>query len=127
MKRRNLPATSKNNTSIRSKSGRHLLRILYVLELSPLVFENRDFVMANTRCGENAECLYVGSTSQSVGDRLRDHRQGYNASKIAGKHVVKIRYDLMPPQMPMHRMLALARERELARSLRSKGYAVWQR
>jgi len=127
MKRRNLPATPKNNISIRPKSVRHLRRILYVLELSPLVFENRDFVMANTRCGENAECLYVGSTSQTVGDRLRDHRQGHNASKIAGKHVLKIRYDLMPPQIPMNRKRALDRERELARSLRSKGYAVWQR
>jgi predicted GIY-YIG superfamily endonuclease len=102
-------------------------RIIYVIELAPEVAADRVFLSANPQYVAQAKCFYVGSSSLSASQRLRDHLAGNNASIIAGKYAVKLRYDLMPEQKPTPRDRALREERRLARTLRAKGFGVWQK
>jgi len=101
-------------------------RIIYVLELSPEAAADPDFLSANPQYVEGMDCVYVGSSSQTAEQRLKDHLIGHNASRIAHHYALKLRYDLMPDQKPIPKECALKQEKRLARSLRSKGFAVWQ-
>jgi predicted GIY-YIG superfamily endonuclease len=102
-------------------------RIIYVIELAPEVAADPVFLSANPQYVAHASCFYVGSSSLSASQRYRDHLAGNNASIIAGKYAVKLRYDLMPEQKPTPRDRALREERRLARTLRAKGFGVWQK
>ncbi len=106
---------------------RSFRRIIYVLELSSEAAADPDFLLANLHFEAGMTCLYVGSSSQTGEQRFRDHLTGHNASRIAHQFAIKLRYDLMPEQTPIPRECALKEEKRLAKSLRSRGFAVWQR
>jgi hypothetical protein len=101
-------------------------RIIYVIELAPEVAADPVFLSANPHYLPHMPCCYVGSSSQTAEQRFSDHLTGNNASIIAGKYAVKLRYDLMPKQKPIPRDRALREERRLARTLRVKGFGIWQ-
>ena len=75
-------------------------RIIYVIELAPEVAADPVFLSANPHYLPHMPCCYVGSSSQTAEQRFSDHLTGNNASIIAGKYAVKLRYDLMPKQKP---------------------------
>ena len=105
-----------------------LKRIIYVLELAPEVAADLVFLSENPNYVPGImPCCYVGSSSRTAEQRFRDHIAGNNASSIAKKFAVKLRYDLMPEQTPIPRERALRAEKQLARYLRSKGFGVWQK
>lgn len=108
---------------------------VYVIELSKKVFtENARFRAANPQFNGVLECLYVGMTSKTPEERLRQHlsgyisRKGYNiSSKLVHTYGRYLRPSLFAylNETPMTRKEALAAEEQLALELRRKGYAVW--
>ena len=108
---------------------------VYVVELSKKVFtENAKFRAANPQFNGVLECLYVGMTSKSPAERLKQHKTGYinkKGHKLSANVVEKYGIYLRPSlyehlnAKPMNREQALAMEVKLALSLRRQGYAVW--
>ncbi|HZV68566.1 MAG TPA: hypothetical protein VFG10_03450 [Saprospiraceae bacterium] len=108
---------------------------VYVIELSKKVFtENTKFRVANPQFNGVLECLYVGMTSKTPAERLRQHKTGYRNKKnhklsayIVEKYGSYLRpslYDHLN-EKPMTRPEALLMEEKLALELRRQGYAVW--
>lgn len=108
---------------------------VYVVELSKRVFtEDARFRAANPQFNGVLECLYVGMTSKTPQERLKQHKTGYiskKGHKISSNIVQKYGSYLRPSLYdhinlkPMTREEALRMEEKLARDLRRKGYAVW--
>lgn len=108
---------------------------VYVIELSKRVFtENAKFRAANPQFNGVLECLYVGMTSKTPAERLKQHKTGYRnkkGHKLSANVVEKYGHYLRPSlyehlnQKPMTREEALKMEEKLAMDLRRQGYAVW--
>jgi hypothetical protein len=108
---------------------------VYVIELSKKVFtENKKFRDANPQFNGVLECLYVGMTSKTPAERLKQHKEGYVSKKghklsanIVQKYGIYLRPSLYEHlnQKPMTRDQALLMEEKLALDLRRQGYAVW--
>lgn len=108
---------------------------VYVVELSKRVFsEHAKFRAANPQFNGVLQCLYVGMTSKSPEERLKQHKTGYvNAKghKLSANIVQKYGNYLRPSlyehlnERSMTRAEALLMEEKLALSLRRQGYAVW--
>jgi hypothetical protein len=108
---------------------------VYVVELSKKVFtENAKFRNANPQFNGVLECLYVGMTSKTPAERLKQHKTGYINKKghnLSASIVFKYGNYLRPSLYdhinlkPMTRQEALLMEEKLALDLRRKGYAVW--
>jgi hypothetical protein len=108
---------------------------VYVVELSKRVFtENTKFRNANPQFNGVLQCLYVGMTSKTPAERLKQHKTGYVNKKghklsanIVEKYGIYLRpslYDHINLKV-MTRQEALAAEEKLAWNLRRQGYAVW--
>ena len=108
---------------------------IYVVELSKRVFtENAKFRAANPQFNGVLQCLYVGMTSKTPTERLKQHKTGYvNAKghKLSANIVQKYGTYLRPSlydhinQKTMNRNEALSMEKKVALYLRRRGYAVW--
>jgi predicted GIY-YIG superfamily endonuclease len=108
---------------------------VYVIELSKRVFsENTRFRLANPQFNGVLECLYVGMTSKTPQERLKQHKTGYvnkKGHKLSAYIVQKYGRYLRPSlydhinRTPMNRQQALKMEEKLALDLRRQGYAVW--
>lgn len=108
---------------------------VYVIELSKRVFtENARFRAANPQFNGVLQCLYVGMTSKTPAERLRQHKTGYinkKGHKLSANIVQKYGTYLRPSlyehinQKAMTRPEALLMEEKLALDLRRQGYAVW--
>ena len=108
---------------------------VYVVELSKRVFtENVKFRVANPQFNGVLECLYVGMTSKTPQERLRQHKTGYRNEKgykLSAYLVQKYGRYLRPSlyehinMKSMNRAEALIMEKKLAMDLRRQGYAVW--
>ena len=108
---------------------------VYVIELSRRVFtENARFRAANPQFNGVLECLYVGMTSKTPAERLKQHKTGYinkKGVKLSAYLVQKYGTYLRPSLYDhinlrsMTRAEALRMEEKLAWDLRKQGYAVW--
>lgn len=108
---------------------------VYVVELSKKVFtENAKFRLANPQFNGVLECLYVGMTSKTPAERLKQHKTGYvnkNGHKLSAAIVQKYGRYLRPSlyneinRKKMTRQEAVVMEEKLALDLRRQGYAVW--
>lgn len=108
---------------------------VYVIELSKKVFtENAKFRNANPQFNGVLQCLYVGMTSKSPAERLKQHKTGFvnkkghklsaNIVERYGTYLRPSLYDHINLKV-MTRDEALAMEKKLSFELRRKGYAVW--
>lgn len=106
---------------------------VYVVELSKRVFtENRKFRDANPQFNGVLECLYVGMTSKSPDERLKQHLTGAKSKKghkissnIVQKYGMYLRPSLYSDLNPLTRDEAIEMEEELAKKLKRARYAVW--
>ena len=107
---------------------------IYVIELSKRVFtEHRRFREANPQFNGVLQCLYVGMTSKTPGERIEQHKKGYVnrkghklSSSIVNKYGMYLRPSLYNHIGPIPtRAEALKMEKTLALELRRKRYAVW--
>lgn len=100
---------------------------VYVVELDPAVLEDKAFASANPDRRADKPCLYVGMTGLSPEERLARHKRGIQASRIVKRFGVRLRPRLYQHFNPMTHADAKEMETELARRLRRRGFAVWQR
>ena len=107
---------------------------IYVIELSKRVFtEHRRFREANPQFNGVLQCLYVGMTSKTPGERFEQHKKGYVnrkghklSSSIVNQYGMYLRPSLYNHIGPIPtRAEALKMEKALALELRRKRYAVW--
>ncbi len=108
---------------------------VYVIELNKKVFtENVKFRNANPQFNGVLQCLYVGMTSKTPAERLKQHKTGYvnrKGHKLSANIVQQYGTYLRPSLYehlnlePMTRQEALIMEEKLALQLRRQGYAVW--
>ncbi|NNF21307.1 MAG: GIY-YIG nuclease family protein [Saprospiraceae bacterium] len=107
---------------------------IYVIELSRKVYnENRKFRDANPQFNGLLQCLYVGMTSKSPQERLRQHKQGLKSKKgyNLSSNIVRKYGMYLRPSLYNHigairsRAEALKIEKQLALELQRKRYAVW--
>ena len=99
---------------------------VYVIELDPAVLKDRRFKAANPDYRGEKACVYIGMTSRTPKERLDQHLSGYKAARLVKKYGVRLRPRLYASLNPMTHDEACAMEREKARRLRNRGYAVWQ-
>lgn len=100
---------------------------VYVVELDPAVLADRSFASENPDRRADKPCLYVGMTGLSPEERFERHKRGIQASRIVKRFGVRLRPRLYKHFNPMTYADARAMETELARRLRRRGFAVWQR
>jgi len=108
---------------------------VYVIELSKKVFsEDYKFRNANPQFNGSLECVYVGMTSKTPAERLKQHLTGYVNKKghNLSAYIVHKYGGYLRPSLynhinikPMTRLEALKQEEKLAWDLRRQGYAVW--
>lgn len=101
---------------------------VYVVELDKAVLNERKFIEENPDHDPNKACLYVGMTGLSPDERFENHKKGRKAGK---KYVQKygrwLKRRMYEKYNPMTHHEAVRMEKELAKQLRAKGHAVWQR
>jgi hypothetical protein len=100
---------------------------VYVIGLARDVLNERKFVEANPQFNLRKPCVYVGMTGLTPSVRFLRHRSGIQACRF-----VRLYGECLKPRLyrrfnPMTYVEAQAMERELARRLRNRGYAVWQK
>jgi len=119
---------------VKAKAKREVLsHNVYVVELRKSVWtERKKFRDANPHYKGIQGCLYVGMTSHSPQERFDKHKSGYRNKKgykISSPYVEKyglyLRSSLYSHFNPLTREDATRLERNLAESLRKRGYAVW--
>lgn len=108
---------------------------VYVVELSKRVFtEDARFRAANPQFNGVLQCLYVGMTSKTPAERLKQHKTGFinrKGHKLSANIVEKYGTYLRPSLYDHHNIKAMNRadallmEKRLALDLRRQGYAVW--
>lgn len=100
---------------------------IYVIRLNPEVRTAKRFREANPMASENAECLYVGMTSCSAEERFAQHKRGYKACAFVRKHGLALAPELVPETGLLPLAAAKRLEIDHAESLRTRGFAVWQK
>lgn len=100
---------------------------VYVVELDSKVLTEEAFRHANPDHREDKPCVYVGLTGLTPEQRFENHRRGIKAAKLVKKFGLRLRPRLYAHFNPMTYAEAVAMEKELARRLRKRGFAVWQR
>ncbi len=106
---------------------------VYVVELNRKVWsESTKFRDANPHYKGLMGCLYVGMTSHSPQERYKKHKTGYRtkkgikiSSRFVEKYGVFLRPHLYSAFNPLTKSDAEDLERNLANSLKKRGYAVW--
>jgi len=100
---------------------------VYVVELRPEVLEVKKFAAENPLCKHWKRCYYVGMTGLSPEERFANHKRGYKSNRFVrefGVDLCRVEYEHLNP---MTYEEACRTEEVLAKSLRAKGHAVWQR
>ena len=100
---------------------------IYVIRLNPEVRTVKRFREANSLASENAECLYVGMTACSAEERFDQNRRGYKACSFVRKYGKELAPELFPGTELLPVEAAKELEIDHAESLRTRGYAVWQK
>lgn len=114
-----------SSATVMKKKGKN--HYVYVVELDRAVLDEKRFAGENPRFDHTKKCLYVGMTGLSPEKRFENHLNGYKSNRFVKKYGVKLCPLLYEEYNPLSYSDAIEMEVELARILRSKGHAVWQR
>ena len=99
---------------------------VYVIELDPLVADQRKFRDKNPKYIKGNGCVYVGQSARKPNLRFEQHKEGYRSNKYAKRFGLKLRPDLFEKYNPIPtRKDAEEIEQMLGRELRGRGYGVW--
>jgi hypothetical protein len=126
-------APSGDTSTPTKKISTRLTHNVYVVELSSRVWsDSKKFREANRHYKGTMGCLYVGMTAHSPNERFKKHltghrnKKGYKvSSKFVEKYGIYLRPTLYNKFNPLTREDAAILERQLAESLKKRGYAVW--
>lgn len=100
---------------------------VYVIELDGAVLEESRFSAANPSHDPDKPCVYVGSTGLTPEKRFENHMAGYKSNRFVRRYGLRLLPMLYGEYNPLGYDDACDMEIELARMLREKGYAVWQK
>ncbi len=100
---------------------------VYVIELDAAVWNESKFRKANPGRDGGCVCYYVGMTGLSPEERFENHKEGYKSNLYARKYGLRLCPLLYEEYNPLSYSDAQEMEIELARILRRRGYAVWQK
>jgi hypothetical protein len=100
---------------------------VYVIGLNRAVLKVSRFAEENPQHNPLKPCVYVGMTGLDPRARFLNHKNGIKACKFVREYGECLKPRLYRRFNPMTFAEAQAMERELARRLRNRGYAVWQR
>jgi len=99
---------------------------VYVIELDPLVADQRKFRDKNPKYIKGNGCVYVGQSVRKPNLRFEQHKEGYRSNKYAKRFGLKLRPDLFEKYNPVPtRKDAEEIEQMLGKELRGRGYGVW--
>ncbi|MBC8346101.1 MAG: hypothetical protein ISR89_09710 [Candidatus Marinimicrobia bacterium] len=99
---------------------------VYVIELDPIVANQRKFRAKNPKYIPGSSCVYVGQSSRKPSLRFEQHKEGYKSNKYAKVYGIKLRPDLYEQYNPIPtRKDAEEIEAMLGNTLRNRGYGVW--
>lgn len=99
---------------------------IYVIELDKEVLTKKRFMKANPDYVDGKRCFYVGMTSHAPEKRFEQHKAGIKSNSYARRFGLKLRPRHYAVHNPMTYDDAVEMEKEKARRLRKRGYAVWQ-
>ena len=99
---------------------------VYVIELSPKVWNHRKFRKSNPDHDILKPCVYVGMTGLSPDVRFDKHKAGIKSNKFVRLYGLRLLPALYEAYNPMPYAGAQEMEVELAIALREEGYGVWQ-
>ncbi len=100
---------------------------IYVVELDRTVMGEPRFAWENPGYDPAKPCYYVGMTGLSPEKRFENHKAGYKANRFVRKYGIRLCPLLYEEHNPLSYEDAREMEVELARMLREKGHAVWQK
>jgi hypothetical protein len=100
---------------------------VYVVELSRDVLCEQRFIAENPGARDDKPCLYVGVTGLTPEERFARHKAGRQSSRIVKKYGIRLRPRFYERFNPMPYEEAAQKELEVARRLRKRGFAVWQK
>ena len=98
-----------------------------VVELDHIVLMHSNFRGANLAQRSDKPCLYVGMTGHTPEERLAQHKSKVEAAKSVRRCGIRLRPKLYELHNPVTFEDAGKMEKEMARPLRGKGFAVWQK
>ena len=106
---------------------------VYVIELNKKIWsESKKFRDANPHYNGLMTCLYVGMTSHDPKERFQKHVTGYRTKKgikisssVVENYGMYLRPSLYSRFNPLTKVRATQLEKDLANSLKKRGYAVW--
>ena len=99
---------------------------VYVIALDKSALNDKRFREVNPYYVEGKPCVYVGMIGRTPDERFRQHKEGYKSSRYPRKYGMYLRRKLFEHLNPMTYDQAVAKEVELAKELRYRGYGVWQ-
>jgi hypothetical protein len=99
---------------------------VYVVELSPDVWNEPKFRKSNPDYDPVKPCVYVGMTGLSPNARFDKHKAGIKANRFVERYGQRLLPQLYAVYNPMPYGAAREMEVELAIGLREQGYGVWQ-
>ena len=99
---------------------------VYVVELSPEVWNEPKFRKCNPDHDPVKPCVYVGMTGLSPDARFDKHKAGIKANRFVERYGQRLLPQLYAVYNPMPYQAAREMEVELAIGLREQGYSVWQ-
>lgn len=100
---------------------------IYVVRLHNDVLKAKKFRDENPGHNLGKPCVYVGITGLSPDERFDNHKSGYKSCRFVKKFGLELIPDLYKHYNPMSYDEACVMEGKLAKRLRRRGYAVWQR
>lgn len=113
--------------SKKSNAKKPTTRNIYVIRLDPAVLKRKRFREANPQHDPRKPCVYVGLTAHSPKVRFEQHLRGYKCCKLVKVFGIALMPRHYARYNPMPRAEAEWMEKEKARRLRKRGYAVWQK
>lgn len=107
------------------KASRHHYSV-YVVELSPRVWDEPRFRKANPDYLLSKPCVYVGMTGLDPDVRFDKHKAGIQSNRFVFEYGLRLMPDLYAIYNPMPYRAAQEMEVELAIGLKESGFGVWQ-
>ena len=107
---------------------------IYVIDLDKKVLKEKKFLKENPLYSKDKPCVYVGYSSKTPEIRLEEHLSGARnkRGRLFNKYAKNYGLWLKPRLYEKHNPFeskedAMKMEVEIARRLRKRGYAVWQK
>ena len=99
---------------------------VYVIELDPIVADQKKFRDKNPKYIKGNGCVYVGQSSRKPEIRFEQHKEGYKSNRYAKQYGLNLRPDLYEKYNPVPtRKDAEEIAVMVGKDLRNRGIGVW--